>query len=249
MTAPIATVHRINTVVVSRAQSRNLTTLERVKIALDMTDDTTKDSFFRMSIPQCSARADRYCHRFFAMQTYEDSFRAEHANAWWGSDLHVSAGLHPRSERHRIVLRHMPIRRIVSFTEGEILLAPGRDYEFNAEAGLVYRLCGTTAVPWSPSLTASIQYDAGYKIPDEFEEADAESLLYDAPDVEKAVRQLVIADFYARNRDMMMRERSGAGAVTEAWWAGGVQLATISGRSLPTEAADLLSPFIIRGWQ
>src|SRR5205823_7951 len=106
--------------------------------------------------------------------------------------------------------------RIVSFTEGDTLLVAGRDFEFASESGIVTRLCGGSALPLQQPAdpttpNAVIQYDAGWKIPDEADESDGESLLYDAPDVEMAVRKLVVSDFKAKDRDMMERERSGAG--------------------------------------
>ena len=66
---------QVITTVQTPASSYDLTTLESVKLDLNISDgDTTNDTFLSAKISQVSTAVQSYCNRPFVSETYQDVF-------------------------------------------------------------------------------------------------------------------------------------------------------------------------------
>lgn len=232
--------HRITTVT-EAAASLDLTTIERVKLMLALkSSDTSADDFLEMVIPISSGRVDNYCTRVFAKQTYQDLFRWRGLLGYWGNDFafHSGVGEPFSGTRRPIVLRNVPVRSIVSFTEDGNALTEGVDFELEAETGILYRLYTPTASRIFPVSSAVIVYQAGFDPPPA---AAAGSLIIEAPQVERAVIGLTIAEYKGRGRDPMMKATEDPRIGRKEFWVGGPP----SSGGLPQDIADMLDQYII----
>lgn len=230
--------HRINTVVIP-ARSLNLTNLERAKLRFQKNDTTDDEYLEKLVIPACSGRANAYCKRIFVQQTYQDSFRFDGHHGSFHSDY---GAWHHSGGRPAIVLRQAPIRNIESFAVDGVELTLDTDYEIDAKAGILYRIGGGRSFTTAQSFTkAVVRYVAGWDAPP----CDTEgSLLAEAPQVEQAVLDMVLAAYAARKRDSMLREHGTPQAGQDAWWVGGLRL-TPGAHGVPQGAADILDDFML----
>jgi hypothetical protein len=110
-----------NSTVSVEAQSKNMTSIERVKRELGVTVDT-HNTFIYEAITQASAEIVSYCRREFAKETVVESFRV-------GEPVGI------------LQLSRRPIVSVSSIVESGVTLTTD-DYEIDALTGWIYRLDG-----------------------------------------------------------------------------------------------------------
>lgn len=133
---------------------RDLTTIDEVKLGLDVTG-SDDDEWLASLIHGASAAIEQYTNRIFARQTYIETVA--------GSD-------HPK-----LLLSHTPIQSITSITcDSEPIV----DYDIeDADAGVLHRDVGwlrtawvgweveRRVVPLTDELNHTVEYEAGYLLP------------------------------------------------------------------------------------
>jgi hypothetical protein len=200
--------------VVTPATSFRLTTWSRLERMLDLGDlnataegALAADWFF---IDQASRAVADYCRRSFGQETVRETFA--------GSDLKGDGALLARS----------PVTDIANVTsDGVTLLAS--EYTYDQAAGRLYR----TDAPWWPGCGLSVEYTAGYVLP---EDNEWHPTLPES--VERATVLLVQAYLSARSHDSLVKSEDVAGVTSTAWWVPGANDA------LPSpEAERLLQPY------
>jgi hypothetical protein len=229
------------TTILERAATRNLTTLERAKLALKLTKTDDDEFLETLVIPACSGRVDRFCNRVFARQKYQDLFRLHsHGLAGWawgrdGVDRGVDGG---GLGRLPISLSNVPVRQVLSFKEDDAELVEGTDFEIDRDSGLLFRLCPAASISFAPIRIATIVYLAGYAVPPDDGE---ESLILDAPEVEEATLELVAGAYKGRGRDPSLRSWDQPDVGNQVYWVGGPP----STGGLPESVADKLGNFVL----
>lgn len=202
------------------SDSYRLTTADAVRTALEL-ESTVGDSFINATIDRQSAAAANWCRCVFAKQSYSETFR----DVWC---------------TEAIALKHYPITAIASITVDGTALT-GSEYEYDAATGFIYRLSSDARIEWSGSKIV-IAYTAGYVLP-------AQTLIGATPitpatdrtlphDIEAAVIELVKAEFYARDRDPLLRSIDVSGVQSESY-----TVTAMSDGAMAPRIAAMLSPY------
>lgn len=197
--------------VVSRATSRALVSLEAAKQQLDIAaDDTGQDQDLQRVIARASSLIERHCCRVFAREVVRETFRQVDA-------------------RYCVVLQRDPatIRAVVA--DGE-LLDPER-YELDGQ--LLYRIRHGVHAGWFTQRLV-VDYAAGYQLPGQPEDADAEPL---PADLEQACLLLITAMREAAGRDPMLRSQTVPETLSQSWLD-----PRNAAAHLPPQVADALGP-------
>lgn len=197
--------------VITPAASHALTSLEAIKTELEMTG-TADDGWLRTAIDRASAIARRFCNRPFALETARETIR-------------LSAPMDALS------LARWPVVSVVSVIEGGKTLAP-TDYETDADAGFVYRLTGSDQRRDWPTTKIVVEYAAGYVLPGD----PARTL---PEDIERAVILLVRSQWFARDRDPLVKAEEVSDVGRSEYWIG----SPASGSTLPADVEALLAPY------
>lgn len=174
--------------VITPADSRELTSLETVKLELGLTgvDD---DAYIGGLIDQASAAVETWCGRPFALEEVCETL-----------DLTARSSV--------LLLSRWPVTSIASITASGISLDPSA-FEFDGNSGQVFRITETgTRCAWGIGRTV-VKYSTGYVLPGE----EGRTLPHD---IEWAVLSLIRAAFLGRARDPMIRSETidGIGALT-----------------------------------
>ena len=128
--------------IVTPAQSYDLTVLATVKAELGITDRAEDENLARW-ITQASNIVARYCNCVFAKETVEETFRRTTLS-------------------DDILLSRYPVASIVSVVENGVTLAT-IDYEVRAESGLLTKLSNDEPACW-PSGKIVVTYTAGHSL-------------------------------------------------------------------------------------
>lgn len=129
-----------------------------------------------------------------------------------------------RTGSESIMLSRFPVATIITATLGGQTIDPAT---IETEGGgFVYRLNGTG---WPPGRFI-IEYDAGFILPDQ----PAPTL---PKDIERAALTLVKGEWFARNRDPLIRSEDVPGVISTTYWVGGFG----AGANLPPDVEGLLS--------
>ena len=199
--------------VLTPASSRALTTLANVKDEIDVTVDDS-DARLERWIAEESERIETYLGRVLAQEVVQETFRL-HDRANWLTGA-----------RDSLRLARRPVAAIASVEVDGVALATD-DYELDAAAGLLYRLCGHRRVRWF-GCTVVVRYTAGY--------ASISAL---PRPIEAACLGLIRHRWAARGRDPMLRSLAIPGVATEQYWVG----TTGEDGDMPPEISALLDPF------
>lgn len=187
----------------------DLTVLDTVKEELDI-EDNDSDRLLSRMISEQSEVAAAYCRRPLAQATIIDNFNWGYAYS--NEPLRVS---------------RFPLVSISEVIEGGTSLVTG-DYEYDAEAGFIWRLNTSGYRSTWAAATTAVTYVGGYE------------LLTTLPrDIEKAVLILIKESWYARARDPRARSESVDGIGRTDLWVGTIP----GGGALPAEATALLEPY------
>lgn len=178
----------------------------------DEVNATTEPAAGRVQrvLDEASAAVESHCGRIFARETLSEIFRYG-----WGCAPDV------------LRLARRPIVSITSITEDGVALAAG-DREFDADAGMVWRLQDDARVRWA-ARKITIVYVAGYLLPDE------EGATLPA-DITRATLITGAAIFGAIGRDPLLRSESVDGVSSSSYL-------DPRGGGVPPQAAELLAAY------
>jgi hypothetical protein len=132
----------IITVLEPTAPVYDLTTVDAVNAALDITGNTAADAITADQITQVSKIIGELCDRVFALLTVEENFRM-----LWCDPVRA------------VNLRQFPVNELQSITQSGTPVDPFC-YELDGEAGLLWSINGH----WHGELV--VQYSGGYDLPD-----------------------------------------------------------------------------------
>ena len=196
--------------IIEAAAIKKLTTLDRVKAELGVSG-AADDAYLGALINEVSTAVATWCRRCFARETVRQVFRLETA-------------------RRSLALARWPNITINAISIGDTDFSP---VEFEADdSGLLYRLDASgNRTDWCRG-RVTVEYDAGYVLPGE-EDRDLPQ------DIERAALMLIKADWYARDRDPLIRTDATEGIGSTAYQVGGFR--TVSG--FPPEVEGLLSGY------
>lgn len=168
----------------------NLTTLSEVKVQLELTSDTTYDTWLSTLISAASVFIENYCKRKFVSREYTEYYDGK--------------------GRDRIFLNHRPISAIAYIYDdcdrefGADTLIDSDEYTYYAEEGIV-RLFGETRQFFTRGifqegvLNVKIKYTAGETVP---------------ADLNQACVDMVIWKFRLKNTDGISSESIGSYSVS-----------------------------------
>ncbi len=199
--------------------SVNLTTLAVVKNELGITT-SDDDAYLSKQITALS----QFVATYLGVRPTDDG-----ARGLGQQELTETFDLTKRARTLR--LSRWPLTAVASVTEDGTDLAAD-DYELDAPAGLLRRLCNDSLVAWNTG-QVTVEYTAGYVLPGE----SGRTLPYD---IEDAVLDLIKADRAARNRDPALRSEEIVGVVTRQWWNG---TTLRPGELIPPEVARNLDAY------
>jgi hypothetical protein len=192
------------TTVLTAAASRDLALLATVKDDWGVTG-TADDAFIGRSISRCSAAAEQFCNRVFAIETVQDNI-ALSREGWPHMVIR---------DLEALQLSRWPIAEVTSVTVDGKALTAGTDYIPDPVNGRLLRLdnSGDTR-SWDGCLIVVV-YSAGYVLPgqDASQFPDAAKLL--PLDLEDAISRMVYTRFSERQRDPLIRSEmlDGVGRV------------------------------------
>jgi hypothetical protein len=220
--------------VTTPAQDTMLVSLATAKDELDLTT-SDKDARITRWIVEASAAITGYVNRKLRLETVVETFRA---------DAYVSEApgehFYPRETTYAgtgfsdqpipgIPLKRYPIVSMASIVEDTVTLDPAADYEVDAENGIVYRLSGTTRIPWTGQVEV-FSYSGGYATTDDVE-----------PDIQTACLLMLKHRMAAQGRDPLLQRLSIPGVIDQQFWVGQTTKTAQSG--LVPEAEDLVERF------
>jgi uncharacterized phiE125 gp8 family phage protein len=182
----------VTSVVTVPAATRELTTLETLKAALQLSD--ADDDYLALLIAEASAAAESYCRRVFAAATLCDTFRLD-AATW------------------TLRLARRPVTAIASVIEDGTTLTAA-DYLLDADSGLLTRLNDDRPSCWLAPATIVATYSAGYLLPGD----DGRTL---PADIEGGVIDLIKHAWHGRTRDPAIRSETTPGVYEVTYWIGG----------------------------
>lgn len=183
--------------VTAPAASQALTTLKTVCDDLQI-DPLADNSYLGRLIARASRAISTYCRRLFALAGYQDTFRRVRTIG------HRLNGNETPDDPPPLILSACPIVAIEAVTIDGILLVAGVDYEFDADAGLLYRL-GIAGLrqPWVFEI-GTVSYTAGWVLPVD-NAPDGAPLRTLPEDVEEAAIGLIQLAYAARSRDASVK--------------------------------------------
>lgn len=192
-----------------KATDRKLTSIAAVKTELQITGGAD-DAYLTAMIEQASDAIAAWCDRPFGIETvreYFDNRRCEPS----------------------LLFARWPLVEMVSGALGDGAAFEIVGTEVDDSNGYVFRLdADGKRIDW-PSSSTVIEYKAGYVLPGQ----SGRTLPHD---VERAALTLIKANWYARNRDPLIRSETVEDAGSTTYFAG-----TVS--QLPPEVESLLTPY------
>lgn len=206
--------------VVTAATSRDLTSVATVKEELGLTG-AADQAVLQRYIQAASSQIVGWCKREFAAEPVTETWRLTDRDrrVLWGA-----------AEVLPLCLQRFPVSAVSSVTIDAVALVEDTDFEVDAEAGLLWRLDGTSTPSrrrWS-SVTIVVTYTGGYALLDDL-----------PPAVQDACIGLVKQRWFARKRDPSVRSEDVPGVRRVDYWVGSIPGAD----DMPTEIAGLLEPY------
>lgn len=197
------------------ATTTKLTTLERVKLELSITD-SSKDAILNAKIDEAGSDIEAFLGYRVARETVTETF--------WQAPVNEAP--------EYILLERFPVASITSVTLDDDLLASSL-YRLDANTGILYKLddagLGST---WFVSESLVIVYVGGYLLPGE----SGRNLPFA---IEAAVVDLVQDFWFAKGRDPSAMEEDIPGVMRIRRWVGAVGAAG----ELPPSVTSKLTPF------
>jgi len=179
--------------IISPAESHRLTTLATIKSELRLTSGAD-DDFLSSLIDQASGAIRTWCGRSFALETVRET-------------------IHLKTASESVMLSRWPVVSIVAVTASDQALGPVT-FEAEDESGFIYRTDSSgDRVGW-PSGKVVLEYSAGYVLP-----GKPGRTLPD--DIERAVLTMIKGEWFARNRDPLIRSEDVNGVANTTYWVGG----------------------------
>lgn len=221
--------------VVTPATDYALVDIAAVKDEFDITDASTDTRLARWILEAGAAiqgplgiarvlRADTLSSQTFRGMAYQPDAPGEHFYPSNGGPLQAP------SHVPGLRLRRYPIVSVSSIVEDGTTLDPAADYEIDGEAGLIYRLSGTSRVQWYAQLVV-VLYVGGYVN------------LTDVPaDIRTACLLMLNHRRSSQARDPMLKQISIPGVIERQFWVG----STGDNAALPPEVNALISGY--RDW-
>jgi hypothetical protein len=192
-----------------------LTTAARVKLDLGLTDNS-RDTLIETLIDEASSEIAGFCNRVFPVESVTETFRLECET--------------PRE----MILRRAPVTEIASVTVDETALETD-EYEYDAAAGLLYRLCDDVPIAWCADKIV-VAYSGGFVLPGQTSRTLPEA-------VEKACLTLVKSAFFSRARDPLVKAESLPDIRSVDYWVGSTGGGDVGG--LPPDVARMLGPYVL----
>lgn len=197
------------------ATETDLTTLERVKLELGITSDTSND-LLSAKINEASSAIQAYLGFVLGRETVTETFRPDTYHVW----------------REQLLLTRTPVVSITSAEEDDVTVETD-EYEVDSGTGSLYRLDSSGYRScWQFCKSAEVVYVAGYKMPGEVGRNLPEA-------IEAACIALVRSFWFNRTRDPLVKSEEIPGVMSQSYWIGGV------GQSgeLPPDVITMLHPF------
>lgn len=201
--------------VTTAATVTKLTTLERVKAELGITD-SSKDSILNSKIDEASSDVEAYLGYSVKRETVSERF--------W----------QPRAFEapEYLLLDHTPVATITSVTLDDVVIDTDL-YRLDSDTGQLYAL-DSFGYPdcWLICKDCIVAYSGGYLLPGE----SGRNLPFA---IEAAVVELVQSFWFSRGRDALIKEEEIPGVMRQSFWVGAVGAAG----ELPPSVVSKLSPF------
>lgn len=177
------------------ADARQLTTVEKVKAALGVTDDNT-DDLIGVFISQVADLAAEYCNLAVDSVGSKPTFGAETLKATWFR-TNVQRG-------HRLLLPWRPsVTAASEVKEDGITLVSGTDYAL--ASGILLRLAGDGFRPWCHG-KMEVTFTAGWDLPGDV-----------PPGIEIATIEQIKAAFTGRDRDPALVSQTIPEVLQQVW--------------------------------
>lgn len=204
--------------VTAASDSYRLTTLSLLKAELGIVDPYS-DGVLSRAILAASNSCTTYIRRTLACQDYTETFR-------------------PTESLEALSLSRMPIVSITSITEDDVALETIY-FEFDDEAGLVYRLCSGMRTCWS-ACKIVVVYRAGFVLPEQTLIGNTSYSTRTLPhDIEQAAIIAAKARYLGAARDPSLGSYSIPGVISENFNGANA----VSAGGLPEAAVALLGPY------
>lgn len=186
--------------VTTAADETKLTTLERVKLEIDITDGSL-DDLLNAKIDDATSDIAVRVRPSLKRETVTETFWHDQARVLY----YDSRGGNP------LILSRFPAASITSVTLDDVLI-DAAEYRLDAGTGLLYRL-DASGYPscWSFGKAAVIVYAAGYLLPGQ----DGRNL---PPSLEAACIELVGSYWASRGRDPMLKSEENVGVARFDYW-------------------------------
>jgi len=200
--------------VTAAATETRLTTLDRVKMDLDITTGAN-DEKLTSQIDEASAAVRTYLGWNPASETLSETVRREFTDS---------------GPIDYLLLSRAPVSSVASVTEDDILL-DSDEYEVDAATGLLYRLTDTGHPRgWTFCKSVVVAYTAGYTLPG----TNGYTLL---KDIEAGTIALIRGFWHQSGRDPTIRMETVEGVGSFQYW-----IAQGGDDAFPPDAARLLAP-------
>lgn len=203
------------------AEVTALTTLERVKLELRITDDAN-DELLSAKINEASSDIAVRCRPSLKREGLTETFWPDHRGPHSSSDV--------------MILRRYPVASIASVTLDDVVLDPA-DYRVDTGSGMLYRLSGGVPCRWWFGRTLVVVYTAGYLLPGQ----NNRDL---PPALEAAAIELVAGYWVARGRDPALRSEEVFGVSRFDYWVGAIGEAG----DLPPGVMSKIAPYAVGGF-
>jgi uncharacterized phiE125 gp8 family phage protein len=202
------------TVTVTTApEATRLTTIDRVKLELDI-EDSESDALLGAKLDEATSDIEAHIGRTLSRATLTQTF--------WGE---------PYCTEY-LMLDRRPVVSVTSVTVDDIAI-DASEYRLDKDTGQIYRL-DTSGFPsfWSWCKSIAIVYSAGYLLP----EQDGRTLPHA---LEAAAISLVSSYWQSRGRDPLVKSEDVPGLGSFEYWVGSVG----ESGSLPPDVESKIAPF------
>jgi hypothetical protein len=211
--------------VIEPAETTELTTLDRLKLSLGITEDTD-DEYLDMLIDQ---QSDYVC-------AYLNVAMADDGTRTIGRET-LTETFSPVAWRPKLILSRFPV-----FEVTEILVGTNNEpldpaeYSVNRATGLLYRGSPAGWDWWWSYSTVSVTYSAGWLLPGD-EGTNLPAV------IEGATMSLISTSRAGRGRDPLAKSETIPGVISTEYWVGPVGTSGSHASGMPPDIASRLSPY------